>query len=168
MESTEPADLANLFAPARPGPVASPAAALLGGVAVVGRLRGFDLDESPIVGDLACSPGRVTPARTTVPLQASMRGREVVVLFEGGDTDRPVIIGVIEPRHPARPPVVLQPSVDADGERCVIEAEREIVLRCGEASITLTRAGKVLISGTYVVSRSKGPHKIKGGTIELN
>jgi hypothetical protein len=42
------------------------------------------------------------------------------------------------------------------------------VLRCGKASITLTSAGKVLIRGTYVLSRSSGVNKIKGGSIQLN
>ena len=47
-------------------------------------------------------------------------------------------------------------------------AESEIVLRCGEASITLTRAGKVLIRGTYLLSRSSGVNRIKGGSVQIN
>jgi hypothetical protein len=42
------------------------------------------------------------------------------------------------------------------------------VLRCGEASITLTKAGKILIRGTYVLSRSSGVNMVKGATIHLN
>jgi hypothetical protein len=49
-----------------------------------------------------------------------------------------------------------------------VSAEREIVLRCGDASITLTRAGKVIIKGRYVVSRSTGYNKIKGATVDIN
>jgi hypothetical protein len=59
-------------------------------------------------------------------------------------------------------------QVQADGERQVITAEREIVLKCGHASITLTRAGKVIIKGTYVLSRSSGYNKIKGAAIDIN
>ena len=55
-----------------------------------------------------------------------------------------------------------------DGDRHVIEADREVVLRCGDASITLTRAGKVIIKGSYILSRSTGYHKIKGAAIDLN
>jgi hypothetical protein len=50
----------------------------------------------------------------------------------------------------------------------VIEAEREIILKCGEASITLTRAGKVIIRGNYILSRSTGYNKIKGAAIDIN
>jgi len=59
-------------------------------------------------------------------------------------------------------------EVLVDGERLIFDAKKEIVLRCGEASITLTRAGKVLIKGAYVVSRSSGANKIKGASIALN
>jgi uncharacterized protein (DUF2345 family) len=58
--------------------------------------------------------------------------------------------------------------VQADDERVVVTAEREIVLRCGDASITLTRAGKVLIKGTYVLSRARGYNKIKGAAVDIN
>ena len=50
----------------------------------------------------------------------------------------------------------------------MIEADREVVLRCGDASITLTRAGKVIIKGSYILSRSSGYNKIKGAAIDLN
>jgi len=59
-------------------------------------------------------------------------------------------------------------SVQSDDNRLVLSAEREIVLKCGNASITLTRAGKVLINGTYVVSRSSGYNKIKGAAVDIN
>ncbi len=59
-------------------------------------------------------------------------------------------------------------AIDADGERVLVTAEREIVLRCGEASLTLTRAGKVLIKGKYIVSRSSGYNKIKGAAVDIN
>jgi len=59
-------------------------------------------------------------------------------------------------------------EVDADGERLVVTAKEQIVLRCGKASITLTKAGKVLIQGAYVSSRSSGVNRIKGGSVQLN
>lgn len=60
------------------------------------------------------------------------------------------------------------PELESDGERLVLTAEREIVLRCGRASLTLTRAGKVLIRGAYVLSRSSGVNRIKGGSVQIN
>jgi len=58
--------------------------------------------------------------------------------------------------------------VQADDDRLVLSAEREIVLRCGDASVTLSRAGKVVIEGRYVVSRSSGYNKVKGASVEIN
>jgi hypothetical protein len=42
------------------------------------------------------------------------------------------------------------------------------VFRFGQASITLTRAGKVLIRGAYLLSRSSGVNLITGGSVEIN
>lgn len=56
----------------------------------------------------------------------------------------------------------------APPERLVLTAEREIVLQVGKASITLTQAGKIILRGTYVLSRSSGVNRIKGGSVEIN
>lgn len=151
--------------------VGSPSLGLLaGGVAVVGRLHGFDLEDRPIIGDVPHAPGQLLTGRSTIALRRAMRGREVVVLFDGGDVQRPIIIGLLEPSAldevSAPPPPGI--TIEADQERYVVTAEREIVLRCGDASITLTRAGKVLIQGNYVLSRSTGCNKIKGAAVDIN
>jgi len=59
-------------------------------------------------------------------------------------------------------------SAQVDDQRVELTAEREIVLRCGDASITLTRAGKVIIKGAYILSRSSGYNKIKGAAVDIN
>jgi uncharacterized protein (DUF2345 family) len=59
-------------------------------------------------------------------------------------------------------------DVEADGERLVVSARQQLVLRCGKARITLTRAGKVLVEGTYISSRSSGVNRIRGGSVHLN
>jgi hypothetical protein len=137
---------------------------------VIGTLQGFDLLEQPLVASLATSPGQVLIARTTVPLSRSMIGRSVVVVFEGADPLRPIILRVIEARALVEDEPVTERDVATrtDGERHLITAEREIVLQCGEASITLTRAGKVIIKGNYILSRSTGCNKIKGAAIDIN
>jgi hypothetical protein len=153
-------------------PIGSPQphiAALSGGAAT-GRLHGFDLEDHPLVSGLAQLPGEVVAARTTVPLLRQMMGESVVVLYEQGDPYRPIIVGVLQKRAPqletAEKPQ--QFSIQADDDRHVVTAEREIVLRCGDASITLTRAGKVIIKGNYIISRSTGYNKIKGAAIDIN
>ena len=84
-------------------------------------------------------------------------------MFVDGDSRQPLIVGLIQ--EPVAPTSV---PVRVDGERVVLTADREIVLQCGAASITLTRAGKILIRGTYLLSRSSGTHRIKGGSVEIN
>lgn len=160
-------ELDLLRRPTAHGTVPAP---MLPGVPVIGRLEGFDLTEQPLVSQLAACPGEVVPARATVALRRAQVGREVLVVFADGDPHAPVVIGVLEPR-PLRAddePPRLPASMTVDGDRHVIEADREVVLRCGDASITLTRAGKVIIKGSYILSRSTGYHKIKGAAIDLN
>lgn len=135
----------------------------------IAEFRGFDIDERPLVSSLPTHPGQILAARTTVSLAVAAVGDEVLVVFAGGHDDLPIVVGVLDPE--SRGGAVVNPAAvraQADGRRCVIEAEREIVLRCGDASITLTRAGKVLIEGRYVLSRSSGCNRIKGAAIDIN
>ena len=59
-------------------------------------------------------------------------------------------------------------TVHVDGKRVVLEGQEEVVLKCGEASITLTRNGKVVIRGKYLLSRSSGINRILGGSVQVN
>jgi hypothetical protein len=108
-------------------------------------------------------------ARAVLDLHGDHIGREVVLMFEDGDPGQPIILGCLPPSHgwlvAERPGQV---EVDADGERLVVSAKEQLVLRCGRASLTLTKEGKVLIQGAYVSSRSSGVNRIKGGSVQLN
>jgi hypothetical protein len=108
-------------------------------------------------------------AATVVDVHGSHIGRQVVLMFENGDPRRPIIMGLL--RTPQAWPLLEQPGqveVEADGERLMVSAKEQLVLRCGKASITLTKAGKVLVQGTYVSSRSAGVMRIKGGSVQIN
>ncbi|RLU00314.1 DUF6484 domain-containing protein [Ketobacter sp.] len=108
-------------------------------------------------------------ARSIVELHGDHIGSEVVIQYENGEPGKPMIMGVV--RTPAAWPATERPAqvtVEADDERLTVDAKQQIVLRCGKASITLTQAGKVLIKGTYISSRSSGANRIKGGSILLN
>lgn len=59
-------------------------------------------------------------------------------------------------------------DVSLDGKRVVLEGKEEIVLKCGDASITLTKAGKILIRGKYLLNRSTGVNRILGGSVQVN
>jgi hypothetical protein len=108
-------------------------------------------------------------ARTVIDLHGAHIGRQVVLMFEGGDPRRPLVLGVL--RGQTGWPLDDKPAqvdVDADGQRLVVSAKEQLLLRCGKASITLTKAGKVLIEGSYLLSRSTGVNRIKGGSVQLN
>jgi len=62
------------------------------------------------------------------------------------------------------------PAVEArvDGQRVVLEGKDEVVLKCGAASITLKRDGKVILRGAYVETNAKGVNRIKGGSVKIN
>jgi hypothetical protein len=114
-------------------------------------------------------------ARSLTSIGLESIGREVALMFEEGDPTRPIVIGVIERPQPGTGTVREKagndsPTTDAeiDGESITLSARRELVLRCGEASITLTYKGKIVLRGTYVLSRSTGVNRILGGSVQIN
>lgn len=137
---------------------------------IVGELIGLtDNGRTPLV-IYPDQPGTsAIHARTVVDIHGQHMGRSIVLMFEDGNPLSPIIMGVL--REGKGWPLAVRPGqveVDADHERLVISAKEQVVLRCGKASITLTKAGKVLIEGTYVLSRSSGANRIKGGSVQLN
>ena len=69
--------------------------------------------------------------------------------------------------HPA-PPALNVDDITLDGQRIVLEGKEEVVIKCGEASITLTKAGKILIRGHYLLNRASGVNRIMGGSVQVN
>ncbi|MFV0886161.1 DUF6484 domain-containing protein [Metapseudomonas otitidis] len=142
----------------------TPAATRLDGV-VIGVLLDVPEASSPVVAFPGCPSETGIAATTTTVLAREDIGTQVALMFVGGDPSRPLVIGRIQRLPEARQ----APAVaHIDGERLELSAEREIVLRCGKASITLTREGKVLIKGAYLSSRSSGVNRIKGGSVQIN
>jgi hypothetical protein len=95
-------------------------------------------------------------AQSLVPVPAATLGRLAAVTMMD---DQPLILGLIEPATPL---------VEVDGETLQLEARRELVLRCGLASITMTADGRVTIRGTQLLSRSEGANRVQGATVQLN
>ena len=136
---------------------------------VIGMLVGFSEEKSPLVVYPGNPSEKAAKARTTSILTEEHVGKEVALLFEQGDPASPIIVGpILHERAPASPPTDQPWSADVDGERIQLTAKNEIVLKCGKASITLTKAGKVLIRGAYLLSRSSGVNRIKGGSVQIN
>jgi len=150
----------------------------------VAGLRGAQL-----LVDFKGSQAGPVAARTTLVLDANAlqeavaRRQGAVLLFEEGDLSRPLLIGLLqeasdtpcidlvlhqdeEQQAEAPPPPTTEAMID--GERVVLEGKDEVVLRCGKASITLRRNGRIVIRGTYLVSRAEGTNRIKGGSVQIN
>jgi hypothetical protein len=53
-------------------------------------------------------------------------------------------------------------------DEIVLEAKRQITLRCGKSSITLYANGKIALRGDYILSDADGINRIAGGQVELN
>jgi len=130
----------------------------------VGVLVALTGDGTPLVVDAAWPEAPAYGARSVVDLRGDHIGAEVVVACEGGDPARPIVLGVLQ-GAPQRPGPL---TVEGDGQRMVVSAQEQLVLRCGKASITLTREGKVLIDGAHVLSRASGMNRIKGGSVQVN
>jgi hypothetical protein len=150
---------------------------------------------SPIVGSVASYqrdelrvdfPGntrgpllaRVSAALDGLALQeAAATHQDALLVFEGGDPGRPVLLSLLRSTTPMvdlllqsgeqlRP--ALLEHVRVDGQRITIEGKEEVVLRCGKASLTLRRDGKVLLRGVNVVSQADQVHKVRGGKVQIN
>jgi hypothetical protein len=113
--------------------------------------------------------GALVPARSTVPFKKLSVGQEVVLAFDEGDSSRPIVLGALQAPD-ADPPCACmeEGAAPVEGDVLTLTAQKEIVLTCGRSSITLTSAGKVLLRGEYLLSRSSGVNRIKGGSVQIN
>ena len=97
------------------------------------------------------------PKRPHVPAD----GIPVLLVFDDHDPCFPIVVGLVSDR-------VCPEVADRSGEELVLEASRQIVLRCGKSVITLRRDGKVVVRGAEVVTRASGRNKIRGTSVEIN
>ena len=146
---------------------------------IVAEITGESADGRPLLrwgkGRAKARPARVVWMQSP-PQWSACKGLRAIAGFEDGDPAKPILLGLLDRPPPVEENEVAVP-VDGperadealiDGERVVLSADKEIVLQCGKASITLTRAGKILIRGEYVLSRSAGTNRIKGGSVQIN
>lgn len=147
---------------------ADPAAAYIGHI---GELRNDGSLTVIYPGITTPIPARLAAAATRDRIEtAILLQQSVVLLFEQGDPQRPIIIGFLSSGVDGGPTQHASPSIEADvdGKRVRVSGQDEIVLECGQASITLRRNGRVIIRGTHVESNSEGTNRIKGGQVRIN
>jgi hypothetical protein len=137
---------------------------------VVGRLLGLiDAGQVPLVALPDAQAPAAMPARSIVDLHHNHVGGSVLLMFEQGDPTRPIVMGVLrEPRADGvsqRPPAL---EVRYDGGRVLLDADTELVLRCGKSHLTLRQDGRVELHGETIVTRAAGANKVQGGSVQLN
>jgi len=111
----------------------------------------------------------VLPARSIVDIPAASLApagarTEVLLCFEAGDPQRPIIMGVL---RAARLSESASPA-GFSGDQLSFTAGKEMSLRCGDSSITLTADGRIVIKGTRLVSRASETNKIRGASVAIN
>lgn len=141
---------------------------------VIGTLSSATEGEQPMVYYPGIPTGKPLPAVSTEDLSHQKTGQELALGFVDGNPASPIVLGVIQNPAVQTQPVSQEALIDEnvnvklDGEKLTLSAEKEIVLQCGDSSITLTRAGKVILKGAYVSTHSTGVNRIKGGSVQIN
>jgi len=172
---------------------ATPITDILPGEIIIAVFTGLNEQGKPLVNFAYNTSAHPIVAISSVVLDQKQKNRQVALMFEEGNVEKPIIMGVIHNQlddilesfeftaednaqeantredieSDNKPPII---SEDAylDGKRVVLEGKEEIVLKCGDASITLTKAGKILIRGKYLLNRSTGVNRIMGGSVQVN
>ena len=147
----------------------------------IGRLAGTNAQRDILVEFEGKGPfaARLTAGvERSKLMKAENRAREVLLVFEKGDIRRPIIIALME--DPLENLVTFElpaedkPEADdprdlrVDGKRITIEAEDEIMLKCGQGSILIRNDGKIIVKGTDLLSRSSGRQRIRGASVTIN
>lgn len=123
------------------------------------------------------------PARLALAVDAGVLARAVahrlpaVLYFDNGDPALPMLMGLLQ-ASPSPTPLtdaILERSLEdvprearVDGKRVVIEGRSEVVLKCGKASLTLSRDGTVVIRGMNIKTDAEGVQRIRGGKVQIN
>ncbi|PKF60326.1 hypothetical protein CW745_15385 [Psychromonas sp. psych-6C06] len=153
------------------------------GEIIIGTLVSID-DNGQALVDFAQNPqGSPIQAISTTPVTHQQVSRQVALLFNQGDLSQPIIMGLIHSPLQAMlenaseaietEKVELAGDINIDdvkveGGKVTFEAQEEMVFKCGESSITLTKAGKIMIRGKYLLNRSSGVNRIMGGSVQVN
>ena len=144
----------------------------------IGQVEHVDASSGAVRVGIASLGLQGLNAVSMVQLAPQHVGQAVALGFEGGQTDRPVVLGLmmqpVTTNADATPHATLPVHghdplrVSHNGQRVVIEAQTELELRCGEAVILLSEDGHIQIRGAYVTSHATASQRIRGGSVQIN
>lgn len=108
------------------------------------------------------------PARSLCALDDSHIGAQCALMFEGGRSDRPIVMGLLQ--HPVLPVSVAgEAALRREQDGCLLlSAREEIVLHCGQATLRLCQDGRIELRGSTVISHASGLNRVRGGSVKLN
>ncbi len=139
---------------------------------LIGELLAYTDGEAPQVR-WATGPQEGVPAMSLVPIRVDHVGAPLALSF-GAGMAQPLILGLLwQPGAGQQRPVddVRAVHVECDGkvaQEVVIGATQQLTLHCGDASITLTADGQILMRGEYISSHATGTQRIKGAAVRIN
>lgn len=125
----------------------------------LGEVTGAAADGRPLVrwqADRGPTPALVAALAHTPDWRRSA-GMRVVLAFVDGDAKRPLVLALLDAPTETQSPRTLR-----------IVAGEELTIECGKSKIHLRADGRIEIRGEHLVSRSRGPNKVKGGSVHLN
>ena len=142
--------------------------------ALAGHLAGID-EEGRI---LFCEDGAPAPYAVVIGLSicdeevaaAAQAKRRALVIKPDNQPRQPVLVALLREgiSAEARDKAVGEPATLINGQAVAIDAQQSLELSCGRARITLHADGRIELNGDYLLSRSRGPIKLKGATIDIN
>lgn len=164
------------------------------GEIILGTITSIDALGQPMVDFSLNTVKESITAITTLALTSQHVSRQVALLFNQGELSQPIVIGLIhsplqaildnfqleqesdssikdktaQNKHVELSGHLNTEDVCVDGNKITFEAQDEMVFKCGKSSITLTKSGKVLIRGKYLLNRSSGVNRIMGGSVQVN
>ena len=106
----------------------------------------------------------VVEARCLAPVEGLVAGQTVALMFEGGEADRPLVLGPI--RDGAEAGTALTVAGDAEG--VALSHPRKLRLVCGRSSITLHADGRLELTGDHVTSLARGTNRMGGASVKIN
>lgn len=113
------------------------------------RFRGVVLSQTAVLDD---------NVQEELIAAAMQDGQPVLVEVMGGH--QPVVVGVLQTRLPDK--------VEIKGKDIVIDAEREVLIRSGNAAIRMRSDGEIEMVGSRILTLSRGLFRIVGKMLKLN